>query len=297
MELETQKHPEAPPVTSQLDVVPVSLAIGAEVKGVDLATLDDATFDSIHAAWLKYSVLLFRGQSISDADLVSFSRRVGELDELPPNENGVMSVPKLPEILILSNVIENGIAIGSLGNQECIWHTDMNYNEAPAMGSILYALEVPEAGGNTGFLNTYLAYETLPAELHRRIKSLTIKHDSKTNSAGYRREGSEKVTNIRTSPGARHPIIRTHPETNHKTLYLGRRRFAYIPGLSLEESETLLDELWAHATQEEFTWHHQWQTGDVVLWDNRCTMHRRDDFPQSSRRVMHRTQIKGDKPY
>ena len=297
MKSELQKHSKMPQVAPTLDIVPVSAAIGAEVRGVDLAAIDNATFSEIHAAWLQYNILLFREQNISDAELVSFSQRFGALDASPPNENGVMSPSGFAEVLILSNVIENGVAIGSLGNQECIWHTDMNYNEKPAMASVLYALEVPKAGGDTGFLNSYLAYDALPAKLHRRIESLQIKHDSTTNSAGYRREGSEEVMDITTSPGARHPIIRTHPETNRKTLYLGRRRFAYIPGLSLDESEALLEELWAHATQEKFYWHHQWQAGDVVVWDNRCTMHRRDDFPQSARRIMHRTQIKGDKPY
>ena len=297
MKLETQKRPEAPFITGQVDIVPVSPAIGAEIKGVDIATIDDDTFGAIHAAWLQYNILLFRGQKISDAQLAVFSKRFGKLDYSPPNENGAMTVPDIPEILILSNIIENGAAIGSLGNQECIWHSDMSYNEKPAKGSILYALETPDAGGDTGFLNTYLAYDALPAELLQRIKGLKIKHDSTTNSAGYRREGSDDVTDIRTSPGAIHLIIRTHPETKRKTLYLGRKRFSYIPGLTLEESESLLDELWAHTTQEKFFWHHQWQVGDVVIWDNRCAMHRRDDFPQSARRLMHRTQIKGDKPY
>lgn len=297
MELKTQDQTSAAIVANSFDVRPISPAIGAEVMGVDLSSIDGQTFAAIHDTWLNYNVLLFRDQNISDQDLVSFSRRFGELDESPPNENGVMSVPSLPEILILSNVIENGVAIGSLGNQECIWHTDMNYNIRPPMGSVLYALEVPETGGNTGFLNCYKAYDELPDQLHKRIEKLQIKHDSTTNSAGYRREGSEEVTDVRTSPGTCHPIIRTHPVTKRKALYLGRRRFAYIPGLSLDESEALLDELWAHADQEKYYWHHEWRAGDVVAWDNRCTMHRRDDFPQSSRRIMHRTQIKGDKPY
>ena len=297
MELEQHQSSEGSFLDTSLDIDPVSDAIGAEIKGIDLALINDQTFAAIHAAWLKYNVLLFRDQTISDSDLVAFSRRFGELDESPPNENGVMSVPGLPEILILSNVIENGVAIGSLGNEECIWHTDMNYNERPPMGSVLFALEVPPKGGNTGFLNMYRAFDALPVELHRKIERLTIKHDSTTNSAGFRRVGSEEVGDIRTSPGAIHPIIRTHPETKRKALYLGRRRYAYIPGLSLEDSEALLDEIWAHTTQEQFYWHHKWRAGDVVVWDNRCTMHRRDDFPQSSRRIMHRTQIKGDQPF
>ena len=297
MVTQAQEISSSPPSARSLEVVPISAAIGAEIKGVDLAKVDAATFAAVRNAWLEHCVLLFRDQDISDADLVAFSRRFGELDESPPNENGVMSPSGFPEILVLSNVVENGVAIGSLGNQECIWHSDMNYREKPPMGSMLYALEVPPSGGDTGFLNAYTAYETLPAPLKRRIEGLEIKHDSTTNSAGYRREGSEDVTDVTVSPGTRHPIVRTHPETKRKTLFLGRRRYAYIPGLALADSEALLDALWAHATQEKFTWHHHWRVGDVVCWDNRCTMHRRDDFPENLRRVMHRTQIKGDRPF
>ncbi len=280
-----------------LDITPVSPAIGAEVRGVDLATIDDATFEALHKTWLEYGVLLLRNQSLTDAELVAFSRRFGDLDEAPPNENGKGGVDGFPEVLVLSNVKENGKAIGALGNAEAIWHSDMNYIAEPPTGSVLYSLEVPDTGGDTGFCNMYKALEELPADIRHRIANLKIKHDSSTNSGGFLREGAKPVTDVRECPGAVHPIVRTHPETGRKALFIGRRRFAYVMGLDLDESESLLDDIWSHATRDDFTWHHQWRVGDVLIWDNRSTMHRRDDFDDSARRIMHRTQIKGDAPY
>lgn len=276
---------------------PVSAAIGAEVLGIDLSHVDDVLFDQIHAAWMDNCVLLFRGQTnMTDEALVNFSRRVGELDQAPPNENGKRFVEGFPEILVISNVVENGVALGSLGAGESIWHSDMNYIDEPPTASLLWGLEVPPAGGDTGFLNMYKALEELPEDLRARIEGKFIKHDSSTNSAGYLREGAEEVTDVSTCPGAVHPIIRTHPATGRKALYLGRRRNSYVMGLSVAESEELLDALWAHTSQEKYYWHHQWQVGDVLMWDNRCCMHRRDPFDPETRRIMHRTQIKGSKP-
>jgi taurine dioxygenase len=143
----------------------------------------------------------------------------------------------------------------------------------------------------------YLAYETLPEELRRRVEGRLCRHDASRNSAGELRRGFTEVSDPRQAPGADHPIIRTHPVTGRKAIFLGRRRNAYIQGLALEESEQLLDALWAHATRSELTWYQQWRVGDLVLWDNRCVMHRRDEFDPNSRRLMHRSQIKGDQPF
>lgn len=291
------EQPERGSVSSKFEVNPISTAIGAEIRGVDLAAVDDGEFEKIHQAWLENLVLLFRNQRLDDTDLVAFSRRFGDLDVAPPNENGQVGVDGHPEVLILSNIIENGQPIGALGNAEAIWHTDMNYIDEPPTASVLHSVEVPETGGDTGFCNMYRALETLPADLRQRIEGLRIKHDSSTNSGGFLRKGAEPVTDVAKCPGAVHPIIRTHPETGRPALYLGRRRHAYVMGLSVAESEALLDAVWAHATQDAFTWHHQWRVGDVIMWDNRCAMHRRDDFDPATRRIMHRTQIKGDKPF
>jgi taurine dioxygenase len=158
---------------------------------------------------------------------------------------------------------------------------------------MLYALELPAAGGDTFFCNMYRAYELLPEELKRRISGLALKHDGTYNSGGYLRQGVSAVDDPLTSPGVYHPLVCTHPETGRRVLYLGRRRNAYLRGLPLSDSEALLDELWSYAEQPGIAWRNQWQVGDVVLWDNRCTMHRRDPFDPAARRILHRTQIKG----
>jgi taurine dioxygenase len=191
-------------------------------------------------------------------------------------------------------VIENGVAIGSLGAGEAVWHTDMSYLDDPPKASMLYAIEVPSAGGNTGFTNMYRAYDELPDALKRRITGLRLKHDGTYNSGGYVRQGIIATDDPIGAPGTYHPIVCTHPETGRRCLYLGRRRNAYIEGLPLAESEAMLDELWHYATREALGWYNQWRVGDLVLWDNRCTMHRRDPFDAANRRIMHRTQMKGE---
>lgn len=264
----------------------------AEYPAIDLSRIDDSQFGQVYRAWLEHSVLLFRAQRLTDDELIAFSRRFGELDWAPVQESGRRFVEGHPELYVVSNVIENGVPIGSLGAGEATWHTDMSYLERPPKASMLYALEVPPAGGDTYFCDMYRAYDVLPDGLKQRIEGLRLKHDGTYNSGGYVREGVTASDDPRTSPGTYHPLVCKHPETQRRTLYLGRRRNAYIHGLDLTESDQLLDELWSYATDESFAWHNQWRVGDLVLWDNRCTMHRRDPFDPSSRRVMHRTQIK-----
>ena len=276
-------------------VKPMDAALGAEVIGVDLRALDDETFAAIHQAWLDHQVLLFRDLQLTDDDLVAVSRRFGDLDEAPVQETGRRFVEGHPEIYVVSNVVQDGMAIGSLGSGEAVWHTDMSYLPDPPKASALYALEVPPRGGDTSFCSMYAAWEALPAPLQRRVERLRVKHDGTYNSGGYLREGVTPTGDPRTSPGTFHPLVYPHPETGRRALYLGRRRNAYIEGFSLDDSDALLDEIWAHATRESLTWRHQWRAGDLVLWDNRCTMHRRDAFDPAARRVMHRTQIKGDR--
>jgi taurine dioxygenase len=275
-----------------LDIVPTGGGVGAEVAGIDLRRIDDDGFAAIRRAFIDHPVLLFRGQALSDDELIGFARRFGPLDWAPIQENGRRFVEGKPELYVVSNVIENGVAIGSLGAGEATWHTDMSYLELPPMASMLFAIEVPETGGNTGFCNMYSAYEALPDALKRRISGVMIKHDGTYNSGGYLRDGVAAVDDPRLSPGAVHPLVCTHPDSGRPCLYLGRRRNAYLVGLELAESEELLDALWACATRDAFTWYNRWRVGDLVLWDNRCTMHRRDPFDPAARRIMHRTQIK-----
>jgi len=287
---------------------PTGAALAADIESVDLAgNLAPATVAAIKAAWGENLVLRFRGQRLNDDDLKRFSQLFGELDwapiaaarvKVPGEDRYVEASPEGRQyVMVISNVIENGQAIGQLGAYEAIWHTDMSYVAAPPSASALYSLEVPPAGGDTGFCNMYLALETLPEALRRRVEGRVCRHDASRNSAGELRRGFVDAPDPSQTVGADHPMIRTHPVTGRQALFLGRRRNAYIPGLPLAESEALLDALWAHATKSEFTWYQQWRAGDLILWDNRCVMHRRDAFDPATRRVMHRTQIKGDRPY
>jgi taurine dioxygenase len=278
-------------------VRPTEAALAADIEGIDLAgALSPETMAAIKKAWGDYLVLRFRGQTLSDDDLMRFSRQFGDLDWAP-----VAATNDAPEgreyIMVVSNVVENGVAIGQLGAYEAIWHTDMSYIAEPPMASALYSLEVPPSGGDTGFCNMYLALETLPTGLRREVEGRVCRHDASRNAAGELRRGYVDAPDASQTVGADHPIVRTHPATGRKALFLGRRRNAYVPGLSLADSETLLDALWEHATQDRFTWYQQWRVGDLILWDNRAVMHRRDAFDPAARRVMHRTQVKGDRPY
>ena len=277
-----------------IEVIPSGRALGVEVRGIDLTKLGDAAFARLIQVWHQYSVVLIRNQRLSDQELIAFSRRLGDLDWAPIQETGRRFVEGLPEIYIVSNVKVNGEPIGSLGDGEAVWHTDMSYLEVPPKASILYSLEVPPLGGNTSFCTMYGIYEALPQTLKDRIAGLKIKHDGTYNSGGYVRQGVTPTDDPRTSPGAVHPLVCTHPDTGWRMLYLGRRRNAYLVGLELAESDALLDELWSFVDRPEFAWEHVWRVGDLVLWDNRCIMHRRDAFDPSSRRVMHRTQVKGE---
>jgi taurine dioxygenase len=276
-----------------IDIISSKAVLGAEVRGLDLKQLDESQFAALKRAWHDHQVILVRGQKLSDQDLIAFSRRFGDLDWAPVQETGRRFVEGLPEIYIVSNVTVDGQPIGSLGAGEAVWHTDMSYLDVPPMASMLFALEVPPSGGNTSFCSMYAIYEALPDELKRRIENLKIKHDGTYNSGGYLRQGVTATDDPLLSPGAVHPLVCTHPDTGRRMLYLGRRRNAYLMGLELADSEALLDELWSFVERPQFAWEHVWRVGDLVLWDNRCTMHRRDPFDASARRIMHRTQIKG----
>ena len=279
---------------SKIQISKLGKALGAEIQGVDLARpLAQDTVAAIRKAWLEHLVLRFRGQKLSDPELMAFTRRFGELDPPGPNPYGKPFLPDHPEMNVISNIkAHDGAPIGGLGDGEAIWHADMTYAENPPMGAILHALEVPPSGGDTYWANMYLAYEGLPAGLKKRIEGRKAIHDATYNSAGLVRKGYGELTDPRKAPGAQHPLVRTHPETGRECLFLGRRRNAFVVGLDLAESEALLDELWAHATRPELTFCQQWQAGDVVMWDNRCTLHRRDGFDPAARRLMHRTQIR-----
>ncbi|NUZ07871.1 TauD/TfdA dioxygenase family protein [Piscinibacter koreensis] len=273
---------------------PINPVLGAEVEGVDLATLSADEFRQLHRIWKQYHVLVLRNQQLDNAQFERFSRMLGELDP-PPNQGaGRKSVPGHPDLYVVSNrKSAQGEPLGALGDGEAQWHTDMSYQAVPPIASMLWALELPESGGDTSFASMPAALRSLPPELAARIAGLSIKHDGTYDSGGNVREGLAPSNDPVTSVGTLHPIVISEPETGEPTLYLGRRRNAYIAGLPLAESERLLDEIWAHATAEPLTLRHRWRVGDVVLWNNLTTMHRRDAFPADQFRTLHRSQIKG----
>jgi taurine dioxygenase len=282
-----------------VEITPTGAALGADVSGIDLAgELAPSQIDAIKQAWGEHLVLRFRGQKLSDDDLLRFSRLFGPLDKAPINPYGTTWVPENPEINVISNIVDTGgRRIGGLGDGEAKWHADMTYLDAPARGCTLYALEIPAEGGDTSFASMFAAYEGLDDATKGRLKGLMCKHDASRNSTGQLRKGfQEHYADVREVPGAIHPMVRLDPETGRKALYLGRRPNAYVMGLDVAESEALLDAVWAHAAKPEFAWTQRWQVGDLIIWDNRFCMHRRDAFDPAARRHMRRTQIGGDRP-
>lgn len=291
---------------ARFQVAPADAALGAEVRGIDLKQLDDATFQALHEAWLHHVLLVFRGQSLAAEDLVLLVRRFGtpvtssnlhqrNLDGRAANR--LYNLP--PEVTVVSNIRDRGESIGILGDGEVVWHSDFSFKERPTAARMLVAMEVParELGGDTFFLNCYAAFDALPDDMKQRMSGMTIKQADIVDTAMKLRPGASLDADLRTVPGPSHPVISTHPETGRNLLFLGRRHGACVNGCSLEESETLLNRLWAHCTQPRFWYTHKWSLGDVVVWDNRATLHRRDAFDSDSRRVLYAAQVEGHRPY
>jgi taurine dioxygenase len=280
-----------------MKISPLGAVIAADILDVDLAKpLDDQTIALIGGAWNDQLVLRFRNQRLNDDDLLRFSRYFGELDPPGPNPYGVTFLPEYPEINVISNVRDDaGVPIGNLGDGEAVWHADMTYIDNPPEAGILYALEVPVGQGDTYFANMVAAYDDMPADLRAAIDGKILIHDAAHNSAGMLRKGYEEVRDVKLTPGARHPLAYEDP-TGRVALFLGRRPHAYILGMEEDDSEALLDSLWAHASQPKYSWKNEWQAGDLVMWQNRMVLHRRDGFDPNMRRVMHRTQLKGRSP-
>ena len=278
-------------------IIPIGEMIAADIQDANLSQpLDDVSIAAITEAWNENLVLRFRNQQLSDADLIRFSSYFGELDPPGPNPYGVTFLPEFPEINVISNVKDDtGVPIGNLGDGEAVWHADMTYIENPPEAGILYALEVPVGQGDTYFANMVAAYNDLPSDLRVAIEGKTLIHDASHNSAGMLRKGYEEITDVKLTPGARHPLA-YEDQHGRVSLFLGRRPHAYIVGMEESDSDSLLDALWAHATRPKYSWHNEWQKGDLVMWQNRMVMHRRDAFDPSTRRVMHRTQLKGKSP-
>ena len=281
----------------KINLKPLSDSVGAEILSINLTKLHATEFKEIRSALDAYGGLLFRNQELSPENLVGFSKMFGDLDHAPQMENGKTAVEGFPEIYIVSNILDdNDKPIGSLGAGEAVWHTDMSYLPNPPDFSMLYAIEVPAKGGDTSLCGMAAAYDALPKDLRDSIQTKAIKHDGTYNSGGFLRKGLREDNDPMTCEGQPHPIVCAHPRNGRPVLYLGRRKNAYVVGLEREASESLLDSLWEFAALSENSYTHQWRVGDLLLWDNRSTMHRRDPFDSTARRLMQRTQIRGTSP-
>ena len=284
-----------------MNVIPTGRALGAEVTGIDLSKdVSAAARDFIVKAYTEHLVLLFRDQSLSFADLLRLRELFG-----PPGlaANQLLGLGRkkyysdaIPdEITIISNITDaEGKPLGALGSDEAFWHTDSSFTETPISASLLHAIEVTEQGGETAFLDMYRAHDDMPADLAAKISGKYVNHSKVHSSNGVKRPEFADVTDPSKAPGVKHPIVRAHPVSGRKCLYLGRRLNSYIFGLPLEESEKLLDEIWAHTCQDKYVWQHRWRVGDLLVWDNRCTMHHRNAFSPNARRLMHKSTTAGE---
>jgi len=268
---------------------PLSAALGAEIIGVDLSEeIDDHTFAQIRDAWHRNLVILLRGQELSEEDQVRFAEKFGP----PAVIHTKQFVRNHPAVMLISNIREDGKPIGALPDGEMHFHTDQCHQERPAMASMLYALEVPSTGGNTLFANGYMAYETLPDGIKRRIEGRKALNAYDYDAAAMKR-GTRLAEGV---PSYVHPVVRTHPATGRKALYVNRLMTVRIEGLPAQESDELLATLFDHQERREFIYEHVWRAGDLLMWDNRCTLHARTDFSPNERRLMRRVTILGEKP-
>jgi taurine dioxygenase len=278
---------------SSITVTKLTRALGAEIGNVDLAgELDAATIGAIRQALLDNLVIFFRDQNLTDDDLVRVGRHFGELAPLPPHRQ---QPGTYPEILVVEKKPEDPINFG------WEWHSDTSHLPVPSLGSILYAIEVPEMGGDTMFANQYLAYDTLSDGMKQTLAGLHAVHANgrilrTLEDQRVPARGQEAVSSTYSKDYATHPIVRTHPETGKKALYVNLSHTESIEGMTVQESQPLLQFLYEHSTQPHLTCRFQWKKGSVTFWDNRCCQHiALNDYP-GEHRLMHRVQVKGTKP-
>jgi taurine dioxygenase len=280
---------EMKPSSAALQTKPLSPALGAEIIGVDLRReMDDGFAARLLEVWHRSLVILLRDQHLSEEDQVRFAERFGP----PAMIHTKQFVRKHPAVMLISNIREDGEPIGALPDGEMHFHSDQCYKERPAKASMLYAIEVPSKGGNTLFTNAYAAYETLPTDIKRRIEGRRA-----LNAYDYDTAATKRGTKIADGvPTYVHPVVRTHPATDRKALYVNRLMTVRIVDVPEKESSDLLDFLFDHQEKRQFIYEHVWRVGDIFMWDNRCTLHARTDFSADERRLMRRVTILGEKP-
>jgi len=278
-----------------VEIVPAAAALGAEIRGVDLAQpLDEAEFAAIEAAYDRYGVIFFRDQRITPQQQVAFTRRFGDIEFNIFGER--WSVPGCPEIVVVSNVTEDGRPIGIRRAGEN-WHSDMCYTPRPPRGTMLYALEIPDLFGlplgDTEFASAAAAWDALPDSLKRRLDGRRAVFDF----TGRKRAFPPSRDEIERNPPVRHPIVRTHPHTGRKCLYAMRDDCTGIEGMETDEAEALIAALADHIVKPAFIYRHQWRVGDLLMWDNCIVQHRAiQDYDMPQRRLMHRTTMGGAVP-
>jgi len=278
-------------VIRDIQVNPLSPALGAEITGVDAGrTIDDATFAAILDAWHRHLVIVLRRQALDEESQVRFAERFGELSPIHTSHHSSTN----RAVMYIGNLKKDGRMIGALPLGEMHFHSDQCYQERPALGTMLYSIEVPASGGDTLFANGYKAYETLPAEVKERVRGLKALNVYDYDGGVVERS---KMVSPERGIAFAHPVVRTHPATGRKSLYVNRLMTHHIEGLPPEESERLLALMFETIERPENVHEHRWRVGDVLLWDNRCTLHARRDFDANARRWMRRVTIRGDKPY
>lgn len=280
------------------EIRPLAGDVGAEVVGLDLRLpVNEQDFARIHRAHLDHHVVVFREQSITPQQQIDFSRRFGVLQIHVLKQ---FLLANHPEILIVSNIVENGQSIG-LGDAGKFWHSDLSYKELPSLGSMLYAQELPAEGGDTLFADMHKAYDSLPAELRLAIEGQKASHSYTARYSETKFEGNWRPTltpeQLAQVKIVDHPIVRTHPETGRKALFVSEGFTTQIVGLPEDESQQILAELYAHSVRPEHIYRHAWQDGDMVFWDNRSLIHLAAGCPAHLRRKLFRTTIQGDAPF
>jgi len=278
------------PMGQSIEVRCIAGALGAEIAGVDLSRdLDDATVAALREAWLEHLVLFFHDQPLSPAAFLAFARRFGDVIEYP----FVKGLDDFPEIIPVLKLEHERVNFGG------IWHSDTAYLAVPPMASMLIAREVPPAGGDTLFANMYLAYETLSPGMRRVLDGLGAVHSSAKADVSRTREDRTRDRarpDARTEYTATHPVVRVHPETGRRALYVNVAHTVRFEDMTEEESVPLLEYLFRHQVRPEFTCRFTWQTGSIALWDNRCAQHNPVNDYHGHRRLMHRITLAGDRP-